>query len=61
MNCARCQVTDQEQRLEICTICKKLFCHDCAYAFAGKNFCGKGCGSYFFFGEGDEDMTEDEA
>ena len=35
-------------------------CQDCLYVVGGKGFCSKGCGEYFFHGEGDEDLTEDD-
>jgi hypothetical protein len=46
--------------MQECPICKKPVCQDCLYFVGGKGFCSKGCGEYFFHGEGDEDLTEDD-
>jgi hypothetical protein len=32
-----------------------MVCEECAFAFAGRLFCSKGCADYFFFGTGDDD------
>jgi hypothetical protein len=57
--CIRCGAKAQEKKLQACPICHKMFCFDCAYPVGGKSFCGKGCGSYFFFGEGEDDQREE--
>jgi hypothetical protein len=33
-------------------------CTECVYKVKGKDFCTRGCGSYFFFGEGEDDASE---
>ncbi len=58
--CHRCLATEEEKRLEFCPTCRKPFCDDCTYVVGGKDFCCKGCGYFFFFGEGEEDVTEDQ-
>ena len=60
MQCSRCQVGEEERRLQICPTCKKPFCHDCTFIVGGKGFCTKGCGDYFFFGDGDDDENLDD-
>lgn len=55
MKCVVCGVTDETKLIRKCPICFKLICEDCAFAFAGRTFCTKGCADYFFFGSGDED------
>ena len=59
MHCSRCQVSEEERRLESCATCKKPFCHECAYQVGGKEFCAKVCGEFFFFGDGDDEDDED--
>ncbi len=60
MKCSRCEVGEEERKLAQCPICKKSFCFNCAHALHGKNFCGKSCAEYFFFGEGDDEPLESE-
>ncbi|MFQ5766472.1 MAG: hypothetical protein ACE5ID_00585 [Acidobacteriota bacterium] len=60
MKCSRCEIGEETRRLQTCPICRKPFCYDCAYRVGGKDFCGKGCGMFFFFGEGDEDAMDEE-
>ena len=60
MQCSRCQVSEEERRLQICPTCKKPFCHECTVIVGGKGFCTRGCGDYFFFGDGDDDEDLDD-
>ncbi len=54
-NCCICSASDETKRLRKCPICFKYVCEECAYRFAGRHFCSKGCADYFFFGTGDDD------
>jgi hypothetical protein len=60
VECSRCQSSEETKRMQNCPICKKPVCQDCLYFVGGKGFCSKGCGEYFFHGEGDEDLTEED-
>ena len=52
--CVTCEKTGAEVTLEKCSVCFKYFCHDHAYSFSGRTFCGKRCAEYFFFADPDD-------
>ncbi len=54
MNCAVCQKSELETRLEKCPICFKWTCVECGRREYGRSFCSKKCADQFFFGD-DED------
>ena len=54
MECAGCQVSDEESGLHKCPICFKWTCENCANRAFGRIFCSKRCADQFFFGDDDE-------
>ena len=57
--CVGCGANEQDRTLTACPVCKKPFCFACTWQVHGKNFCSKGCGSFFFFGEGEDETGAD--
>lgn len=55
--CVACGAGDDAGRLELCTICRRHFCPDCAHkAGFGRKFCSPECArAYYFTGEPDDD------
>ena len=55
--CVTCGSTGESVRFEICTICNRPYCLDCAYkAGHGRRFCSPDCArAYYFAGELDDD------
>lgn len=55
--CVGCGMTEEHVRLELCSICRRSFCSDCAHrAGHGRRFCSPECGrAYYFTGEPDDD------
>ncbi|MFQ5718945.1 MAG: hypothetical protein ACE5IK_05310 [Acidobacteriota bacterium] len=60
MLCSRCQTKGEESDLQPCPTCKKPFCEKCVHVMGGKAFCSRGCATYFFFGDGEDDGDLDE-
>ena len=62
--CVGCQADGEHVRLEMCGICRRNFCPDCAHrAGHGRRFCSPECArAYYFTGEpdDDEDLAADE-
>jgi hypothetical protein len=61
--CSACGETEETARLEVCPVCRKDFCPDCAYRGTGRRFCGGDCARTFFYGDiddDDEDANADE-
>ena len=57
--CVGCGDTDEASRLEVCGVCRRFFCADCAFRGGfGRKFCSPECGRAYYFG-GDEDDDED--
>src|SRR6266581_8175007 len=54
MDCATCQMSDQDHHLNKCPICFKWVCDGCAVHSFGRLFCSKKCSDQFFFGDDDE-------
>ena len=60
-SCVICGDTEEMARLEMCSICRRDFCHDCAYRATGRRFCGAACARTFFYGDiDDEDAQPDD-
>jgi hypothetical protein len=59
--CVGCSKTEAEAHLEICMVCHRYFCPDCAVrAGFGRKFCSMECAQgYYFTGEGDDDEDAD--
>lgn len=55
--CVGCGDTEEQARLENCSICRRPFCADCAHKAAfGRKFCSPECArAYYFTGEPDDD------
>ena len=55
--CVGCGEPEEHVRLEMCSICRRSFCPDCAHrAGHGRRFCSPECGrAYYFTGEPDDD------
>lgn len=43
-----------ELGLQTCTMCRNQFCHRCAVAGYGREFCSDRCRAMFFHGDGDD-------
>ena len=56
-NCVRCGLSEEQTRLEPCSVCGRFFCVDCAHrAGFGRKFCSPECGhAYYFSGDPDDD------
>lgn len=56
-SCVVCGAGEESMRLEVCTICRRPFCPDCAHkAGFGRKFCSPECvRNYYFTGEPDDD------
>ncbi len=59
-SCVTCGATDGVAHLEICRMCRRIFCLDCAWKMRGVAFCSEGCGSMFFQGDEEEDSGDDD-
>ncbi|MEA2236085.1 MAG: hypothetical protein QOC81_809 [Thermoanaerobaculia bacterium] len=59
--CIRCSDPEESTRLERCVVCGKFYCADCAYRATGRRFCSAECARAFFYGEGDDDESDDVA
>jgi hypothetical protein len=59
--CVGCGDTEDQARLETCTICHRFFCADCAVrAGYGRKFCSPECTrAYYFAGESDDDEDDE--
>jgi hypothetical protein len=59
--CAGCGADEQVGHLEICGICQRFFCPDCAHkAGFGRRFCSPVCArAYYFAGEFDDDQDSE--
>ena len=55
--CVGCGQSEEQVRLEPCSICGRSFCADCATrAGFGRKFCSLDCSrAYYFTGETDDD------
>lgn len=55
--CVGCGDTEDAARLDVCGICRRFFCADCAHRAAfGRRFCSVDCArAYYFAGEPDDD------
>ncbi|MEJ2187952.1 MAG: hypothetical protein P8Y93_00815 [Acidobacteriota bacterium] len=52
--CPRCGLPAAERDLQVCMICRSLFCQECAVRDYGRQFCSLRCRGFFFYGDGDE-------
>jgi hypothetical protein len=52
--CSRCDQSFEDLELQVCMICRSLFCQYCAVIGYGRAFCSHVCRGFFFFGDGDE-------
>jgi len=59
--CIRCGVAEGAALLDRCVACGKYFCADCAYRATGRRFCSHECARAFFYGDGDDDESDDDA
>ena len=59
--CIGCGAEEQAGHLEVCSICQRYFCPDCAHkAGFGRRFCSSDCArAYYFTGELDDDQDPD--
>lgn len=58
--CVSCGQSEEQVRLEPCSVCGRPFCPDCAHrAGFGRRFCSPECGrAYYFSGEIDDDEDD---
>jgi len=59
--CSGCGGEEQAGHLEVCSICHRWFCPDCAFKAAfGRKFCSPDCArAYYFSGDSDDDEDHD--
>ncbi len=54
--CVGCGDTEEQARLEMCGMCRKSFCPDCAHRAFGHRFCSGDCArAYYIAGDMDDD------
>ena len=53
--CVGCGDTEEMSHLEVCALCNRFFCSDCAYRALGRRFCSDKCARGFFYGDADDD------
>jgi hypothetical protein len=53
--CVGCGDTEEMAHLEVCTLCNRFFCPDCAFRALGRRFCSEQCARGFFYGDADDD------
>ena len=54
--CVGCGGNEETKHLEVCPICNRYFCADCANRALGRRFCSNDCSrSYYYHGESDDD------
>jgi hypothetical protein len=60
--CKGCGVSGEAALLEICAMCRGLFCADCAHrAGFGRRYCSSDCTrAYYFAGEPEDDDDDDD-
>lgn len=56
--CAICQLTTEGVQLDICRMCFKEICGDCAFKGSGGRFCSRNCHEAFLYGADEEDLAE---
>lgn len=59
VECPSCHRMVDERALQLCTICRSVFCQRCAVAGYGREFCSERCREFFFHGDDDELPEED--
>jgi len=52
--CTTCGLLCEEDALQVCMICRRLFCQRCAVADYGRQFCSAHCRDLFFYGDDDD-------
>jgi hypothetical protein len=58
--CVGCGGGEDIGHLEVCSICQRHFCADCAHKGFGRKFCSHECArAYYFTGETDDDEDPD--
>ncbi|MCD6451970.1 MAG: hypothetical protein J7L64_06385 [Acidobacteria bacterium] len=57
MKCDVCGTDYPGEQLNMCPICHKHFCSECAVRRGGLEFCSTSCSEFFFFGEEEEEET----
>ena len=58
--CVGCGQSEEQVRLEPCSVCGRYFCSECAQrAGFGRKFCSLACTrAYYFVGETDDDEDD---
>ncbi len=52
--CMVCSLTITSVQLEICRVCFREYCGDCAFRGPWGRFCSPACNEDFFYGDDDE-------
>ena len=50
-SCHKCEAEKPGLKVQKCSIYHKYFCEDHTFTMSGVEFCSRGCGEYFFFGD----------
>jgi hypothetical protein len=58
--CYKCGEPFAGTQLDICRICLREFCGECAYRGPWGRFCSENCNESYFYGEGEGDDDDDE-
>jgi len=54
--CVACGDPEENVRFDVCSICRRVVCADCAERAFGRRFCSHECArAYAFAGESDDD------
>jgi hypothetical protein len=55
--CVKCnEPAEQGEELQMCMICRRLFCQQCVVVDYGRQFCSTHCRDLFFYGDADGDV-----
>ena len=60
-NCMVCSLTTVSVQLEICRVCFREFCGDCAFRGPWGRFCSAACNEDFYYGDEDEKEAIEES
>jgi hypothetical protein len=52
--CQQCEEPVPGHKLSKCPICHKYFCEEHSFLMSGVQFCSRGCGEFFFYGDPDD-------
>ncbi len=57
--CVGCGDSEEQARLETCSICRRAFCPECVVRTFARRFCSHDCVRAYYAGESDDDENAD--